>query len=168
MVVFSRNGVVLSNVSHGGVDLATAQQLTRLVYEMLISQRSKFVATQLMQKSIVAIAKSSLAALLVFDGEAHSLTPLERTFTILLLNTILYLSGQRLAAKVEEFVQLQCAEEINVTATSSGIDVAARERLQEWFDAELAYVPALCEDTLFCEQFEFNAKDFLLLQTDST
>lgn len=108
-----------------------------------------------MQKSIVAIAKSSIAALLIFDDEVHSITPLERALTILLLDTILYLSGQRLAENVEEFVRLQCAEENNVTATSSGTDAAARERLQAWFDGELAYVRALCEETLFCERFEF-------------
>ena len=163
VVIFSRNGVVLSNVSQaGGVDFQTVQQLTRLTYEMLISQRSKFVATQLMQRSIVAIAKSSLAALLIFD-EAHSITPLERAFTILILNTILHLSGRRLTEKVNEFVELQRSEENNVTATSSRTNSAARERLQEWFSSELAYVPALCEDTLFCEQFTLCVKNIFLL-----
>lgn len=37
VVVFSRNGVVLSSVSQDGVELLAVQQLTRLVYEMLVS-----------------------------------------------------------------------------------------------------------------------------------
>ena len=119
---------------------------------MLVSQRSKFVATQLMQKSIFVIAKSSLAALLVFEDEKHNITPIERALTILILDTVLYLSGQRLAEKVNEFVRLQITEENNVTATSSGTDETAREQLRSWFSNELAYVDALCEDTLFCEQ----------------
>ena len=42
---------------------------------MLVSQQSKYLVMELMQVSVVVVAKSSLALLLVLEDQSSGLTP---------------------------------------------------------------------------------------------
>ncbi|CAL5971205.1 Hypothetical_protein [Hexamita inflata] len=111
--LFTLNGFLLQSVhnpSYPALKPSTLTSLSKLMFQLLINQKTKFVQTQYENYKIICVAKQYLGILIVFSDEFDSFN-LQRVLTVLTLTlqTVVIRSGEKLEI-ILPVIQQQAAE----------------------------------------------------------